>query len=232
MRIITCLISLLLLVACARTPQKEPLALWYDEPARNWNEALPIGNGHSGAMVFGGIDSEQLQLNENTLYSGEPSVLFKDIKVTPEMFDKVVGLMRKEKYKEASDLVCKHWLGRLHQYYQPFADLHIKNNRTGEVSEYKRDLNISDAIASTKYIQNGIRYEREVFASHPENVIVIHLKSDTPKGLDITLDFTSEHPTAIQKSQKDRLAIQGKAPGYVERRTFEQIESWGDQYKP
>lgn len=231
MRIITYLISLLLLTACARTPQKEPLALWYDEPAQNWNEALPIGNGYSGAMVFGGIDSEQLQLNENTLYSGEPSVLFKDIKVTPEMFDKVVGLMRKEKYKEATDLVCKHWLGRLHQYYQPFADLHIKNNRTGEVSEYKRDLNISDAIASTKYIQNGIRYQREVFASNPENVIVIHLKSDTPKGLDITLDFTSEHPTAIQKGQKDRLLIQGKAPGYVERRTFEQIESWGDQYK-
>ncbi len=71
-------------------------------------------------MVFGGVDSEQLQLNENTLYSGEPSVIFKDIKVTPEMFDKVVGLMKKEKiYKEATDLVCENWLGRLHQYYQP-----------------------------------------------------------------------------------------------------------------
>lgn len=231
MRVLSYFLFLFVLVACAKTPTEKPLALWYDRPAENWNEALPIGNGHAGAMVFGGVDSEQLQLNENTLYSGEPSVIFKDIKVTPEMFDKVVGLMRKEKYKDATDLVCKNWLGRLHQYYQPFADLHIQNNKTGEVSEYKRDLNISDAIASTKYVQNGIRYEREVFASNPENVIVVRLKSDSPEGIDITLDFTSEHPTALQKSKDDRLVVQGKAPGYVERRTFEQMESWGDQYK-
>ena len=77
MRIITYLTSLLLLAACAKTPQKTPLLLWYDEPARNWNEALPVGNGRSGAMVFGEIDREQLQLNENTLYSGEPSVVSK-----------------------------------------------------------------------------------------------------------------------------------------------------------
>ena len=231
MRVLSYFMCLFLLLACAKTPKEKPLTLWYDKPAGNWNEALPIGNGHAGAMVFGGVDSEQLQLNENTLYSGEPSVIFKDIKVTPEMFDKVVGLMRKERYKEATDLVCKNWLGRLHQYYQPFADLHIQNNKTGEVSEYKRDLNISDAIASTKYVQNGIRYEREVFASNPENVIVVCLKSDSPEGIDITLDFTSEHPTAVQKSKDDRLIVQGKAPGYVERRTFEQMENWGDQHK-
>ena len=70
MRIITYLISLLLLVACAKTSQKEPLALWYDEPARNWDEALPVGNGRSGAMVFGGIAKEQLQLNENIIQRG------------------------------------------------------------------------------------------------------------------------------------------------------------------
>ena len=142
MRIITYLTSLLLLAACAKTPQKTPLLLWYDEPARNWNEALPVGNGRSGAMVFGEIDREQLQLNENTLYSGEPSVVFKDVKITPEMFDKVVGLMKAGKYETASDLVCKNWLGRLHQYYQPFGDLHIQNNKPGDTTGYKRALNI------------------------------------------------------------------------------------------
>lgn len=108
MRIITYLTLLLLLMACEETPQKEPLVLWYDSPARNWDEALPIGNGRSGAMIFGRTDNEQLQLNENTLYSGEPSVVFKDVKITPEMFDKVVGLMKAGKYTEASDLVCKN----------------------------------------------------------------------------------------------------------------------------
>ena len=101
--------------ACAETQKKESLVLWYNEPSENWNEALPIGNGRAGAMVFGGVDKEQLQLNENTLYSGEPSTVFKDIKITPEMFDKVVGLMKAQKYDEASDLVWKQWLGRVHQ---------------------------------------------------------------------------------------------------------------------
>ena len=199
MRTISYLISFLLLAACTGTPSKAPLTLWYDKPAQNWDEALPIGNGRAGAMVFGGVEKEQLQLNENTLYSGEPSVVFKDVKITPEMFDKVVGLMKAGKYKTASDLVCKNWLGRLHQYYQPFGDLHIQNNKPGDAAGYKRALNISDAVATTVYKQNGVKYEREVFASHPDNVIVMHLKSDTPNGIDISLDFTSPHPTAQQK---------------------------------
>lgn len=182
-------------------------------------------------MVFGGVDKEQLQLNENTLYSGEPSTVFKDIKITPGMFDKVVGLMKARKYDEASDLVCKHWLGRLHQYYQPFADLFIENNKPGEVSGYKRELNISEAVTRTVYEQNGIRYEREVFASHPDDVIIVHLKSNAPDGLDFSLNFTSPHPTARQTKGADRLVLHGQAPGYVERRTFEQMEAWGDQYK-
>lgn len=217
--------------ACAETQRKEPLVLWYDEPSENWNDALPVGNGRTGAMVFGGVDREQLQLNENTLYSGEPSTIFKDIKITPEMFDKVVGLMKAQRYDEASDLVCKHWLGRLHQYYQPFGDLFIENNTPGEVSGYKRELNISDAVARTVFQQNGVAYEREVFASHPDDVIVIHLKSNTRDGLDLSLNFTSPHPTARQSKTTDRLILHGQAPGYVERRTFEQMEAWGDQHK-
>lgn len=231
MRTLTYLFLLFLLVACAKTPQQESLTLWYNEPAQNWDEALPIGNGRAGAMVFGGVDKEQLQLNENTLYSGEPSVMYKDVKITPEMFDRVVNLMNAGKYTDASNLVCKHWLGRLHQYYQPFGDLYIQNNKQGNASQYKRTLNISDAITTTVYEQNGIRYEREVFASHPDNVIVIHIKSNKADGIDLSLDFSSPHPTASQKAADDRLILHGQAPGYVERRTFKQIEQWGDQYK-
>ncbi len=231
MRRIVFLISALLLTACVGTRQEAPLTLWYDQPARNWDEALPVGNGRCGAMVFGGVGKEQLQLNENTLYSGEPSVSFKDVKITPEMFDKVIGLMKEGEYSAASDLICKNWLGRLHQYYQPFGDLHIQNNNQGETGGYKRTLNISDAVTTTVYEQNGVKYEREVFASHPDDVVVICLKSDKPEGIDITLDFTSPHPTASQKSAEDRLILHGQAPGYVERRTFEQLEQWGDQYK-
>lgn len=222
---------LLILFSCESTKGSDKLLLWYTAPAANWNEALPVGNGHSGAMIFGNPDNELLQLNENTLYSGEPSVIFDDIKVTPEAFDQVVSLLKSEEYNKANDIVTKEWLGRLHQYYQPLGDLHIENNKTGEISDYRRELNISDAIATTAFTQNGVAYTREIFASHPDNVIVIRIKSDQPSGIDLNLRFGSPHPTATYHADGNRLIYRGKAPGYVERRTFEQIEAWGDQYK-
>ena len=223
-------LSLIVLVACQKK-EDAPLKLWYDCPAITWNDALPIGNGYMGGMVFGGVDNERLQLNENTLYSGEPSLVFKNIRITPESIDQVVALMRQEQYVKASNLICKNWLGRLHQYYQPFADLHICNQVKGDTSAYKRELNLSDAITRVSYIQNGVQYEREVFASYPDHVIVIRMKSEAPEGIDVLLHFTSLHPTAVQQRAEDRLILKGQAPGYVERRTFEQIEEWGDQYK-
>lgn len=231
MRIFLSLFLVLFSFACAQTENKDPLVLWYETPSDSWNDALPVGNGRAGAMVFGGVDEEQVQFNENTLYSGEPSVVFKDIQITPETFDRVVGLLKAKKYQEASDLVCKQWLGRLHQYYQPFADLHIHNHKKGKVTGYKRELNISEAVARTVYEQDGVHYEREVFASYPDDIIVIRLKSDHPDGIDVSLDFTSPHPTARQESAEDRLRLKGQAPGYVERRTFKQMEDWGDEYK-
>ena len=222
--------ALYFLFSCEQK-MEESSTLWYIEPAADWNDALPIGNGHAGAMVFGGIDNELLQLNENTLYSGEPSVIFKDIKVTPEALEKVVAFLKNGEYAKANEIVTKQWLGRLHQYYQPFGDLHIENNKNGEVSGYKRELNISDAIAKTTFKQAGETYTREIFASHPDNVIVIKLMSSQPAGIDISLRFDGPHPTALQSMENNRLRYKGKAPGYVERRTFEQIESWGDEYK-
>ena len=224
---------LLLLTSCNHfeSKDKESVRLWYDSPAENWNCALPIGNGRVGAMIFGGTETEQLQLNENTLYSGEPSIMYKDVKVTPEMKKEVVELMKAGDYHKADRLICKHWLGRLHQYYQPFGNLFIKDNHKGKPKTYKRELNLSDAVNRTFYQKGDISYEREVFASNPDDLIVIHLKSDHAEGIDVTLNFTCEHPTAKQFQKDGKLTLAGQAPGYVERRTFEQIENWGDEYK-
>lgn len=220
----------LLLVACG-PKKKESLLLWYDEPATNWNDALPIGNGHAGAMIFGGAGKELLQLNENTLYSGEPSVIFKDVQVTPESLEQVVSLLKNGEYGKANEIATKQWLGRLHQYYQPFGDLYIENNGSGEISGYRRELNISEAIAKTTFTQDGATYTREIFASHPDHVMIIRLTSDRPAGIDVNLRFGGPHPTASQHAANNQLLYKGKAPGYVERRTFEQIEAWGDRYK-
>ncbi|MDR1096640.1 MAG: glycoside hydrolase family 95 protein [Tannerella sp.] len=222
-----------LLIAC-RQEKEESLTLWYNEPATEWNDALPVGNGQAGAMIFGGAGRELLQLNENTLYSGEPSVIFKDIKVTPESLEQAVSLLKRGDYAEAGEIAAKQWLGRLHQYYQPFGDLHIENNRDGggEISACRRELNISEAIARTTFRQDGATYTREIFASHPDRVIIIRLTGDRPDGMDVTLRFDGPHPTASQSAGGNScLLYKGKAPGYVERRTFEQIEAWGDRHK-
>ena len=221
----------LYLSSCLGIQRGQNLRIWFDKPADNWDEAIPIGNGRAGAMIYGGIEEDHLQLNENTLYSGEPSLAYKDVKITPEMLDKVVGLIRSEEYIEATELIRKNWLARLHHNYQPFGDLLIKSKLVGEASEYTRSVNLSDAMAETMFEQGGIRIKKEYFASHADDVIVFKLESSAPEGIDILLEFTSIHPTAIQKAAADRLVLHGQAPGYVERRTFEQMESWGDTHK-
>lgn len=190
--------TLIFFVACnnlnAQQTKQDRLSLWYNKPAKNWNEALPVGNGHVGVMIFGGADKEQIQFNDNTLYSGEPSVMYKDVKITTETFSEVVKLMKEKKFPEATDMVCENWLGRLHQYYQPFGDLYIQNNKRGKVSEYKRELNISNAIATTSFKQGGVTYKREVFASNPDNVIIIRIQADKPNAIDVYLNFESHIP--------------------------------------
>jgi len=225
------IISLFIFVSFALNAQIADLKLWYETPAQNWNEALPIGNGHIGAMIFGDVNNEHWQLNDNTLYSGDPSVYFKNVTITNETFQEVVKLMKEQKYPEASQIICKNWLGRLHQYYQPFGDLFIKNNVVGKVQKYRRELDISNAVTKVEYEQNGTGYQREVFASNPDNLIIARMKGNKHKSIDITIHFESTHPTAHQFYADKSLLLDGKAPGYVERRTFEQIESWGDQYK-
>ncbi|MBQ1951549.1 MAG: glycoside hydrolase N-terminal domain-containing protein, partial [Alistipes sp.] len=92
------------------------LTLWYKAPAADWNGALPVGNGRLGAMIFGNADNELLQLNENTLYSGEPATRFTDLDITPT-YPEMVRLLEEGKYTEASEFL-KQWTGRLHECYQ------------------------------------------------------------------------------------------------------------------
>lgn len=208
-----------------------PMKLWYTTPAANWNEALPIGNGHLGAMVFGTVDEEHLQLNENTLYSGEPATAYEKVTIA-STYTQITELIRNNKQKAAEELVRKNWLGRLHQNYQPLADLYIRNKNKGDVSGYYRELNLDESMVCISYKQNGVNYTREIIASNPDRVIVLRLAADKKKSINFLAGFTSEHPTAIQgMASDDILNLKGQAPGYSERRSFKDIESWGDQYK-
>lgn len=228
-----CLFLVLFLLSCSdneNEDRKFPF-LWYDTPASNWNEALPIGNGHVGAMVFGGVEEEHLQLNENTLYSGEPSDVYKNVVVTPTIKRQVISALKNGEYEKATELISKNWLGRLPQYYQPFGDLRIKNNIIGNINDYYRELSLAEAVNKTVYSINNVTYEREVFASNPDGLIVMRIKGNKENSLDFTLSLSSVHPTAKTFYEDEMIILKGQAPGYVERRTFKQIENWGDQYK-
>ena len=222
--------GILLNVSCHQD-NSPPLLLWYHQPAANWNEALPIGNGRLGAMVYGMTDNEVLQLNDNTIYSGEPETSWKGLDITAT-YEEVVNMLRDGKYAETTDFLQKNWLGRLHQNYQPLGEWHIENHSDGEITNYKRELDISNSVLRMTWKQNGIGYAREIFASHRDDVIVIRMSSDEKNGLDVTTYLSSVHPTAKFNVSSDGLvSMSGQAPGYAERRTFEQIEGWGFQHK-
>ncbi len=207
------------------------LTLWYDKPAAVWTEALPLGNGHMGAMHFGGIEQEHLQLNEGTLYSGDPNRTFTNIDVR-KTFKNVVQLLDDQKYQEAQTAVGKDWLGRNHQDYQPLGDLFITFDYAGKAQNYRRWLDLSTAVSHVQYTVNGTTFTREILASYPDHIIAVRLSAEGPDKINATIHFTTPHtPLAQFSSTNNQLVMSGKAPGFVLRRTLEQVEKAGDQYK-
>jgi alpha-L-fucosidase 2 len=228
----TTLVLLVLTITSGASAAEPPsaLSLVYDKPASKWVEALPIGNGRMGAMVFGGAEREQLQLNEDTLYSGEPPADLRTIDIRKSL-DQVVGLIRANKNVEADSFVMKNWLGRNQQCYQPLGDLFLDFGAKGEVKDYRRWLDLSTATAGVSFSRDGVGFTREVFASHPDQVIVIRLRADRPGALAFKAAFTSVHPTAKVTVAGKELVLRGQLPGFVARRPMKTIEEWGEQAK-
>lgn len=166
--------------------------LWYDKPAANWNEALPIGNGYIAAMVFGGVRQERLQLNESTIWGGGPNNTV-DSAAKPYI-DKVRALLVQKKYLEAQQLANSKLspLGNSGMPYQLAGNLYINFPGSDNISEYKRDLDIKNATASVAYLNKGVRYKREYFTSFTNNVLMIRLTADKPGS--ITCNFNLQSP--------------------------------------
>jgi alpha-L-fucosidase 2 len=189
--------------------------LWYKAPAAVWTEALPIGNGRLGAMVFGGVQEELLQLNEATLWSGGPVLS----SVNPTAFEnlsKVREALFKGDYATASKLT-KNMQGLYSESFMPLGDVVIKQSVfKKQVENYRRELNIQDAIATTKFTVAGIEYRRDVFASAPDGVIVMRLRASKLKSLNVTIDARSLLRFKKEVVNNHQLALHGKAPAHVE----------------
>jgi alpha-L-fucosidase 2 len=164
-------------------PPETPLALWYRQPAASWVEALPLGNGRLGAMIFGGIESERIQLNEETIWAGYPRDVNNPIAL--KNLPDVRRLLFEGKELEATKLASNTMLGvpAKVQSYQPLADLWIEMPGIEEVKDYRRVLDLDSAIATTTFQANGCRYTREIFVSAPDQVIVLRLACDQPGRL-------------------------------------------------
>jgi len=190
--------------------------LWYKQPAKVWTEALPVGNGRLGAMVFGKVNDELMQLNESTLWSGGPvptNINPDAPKYLPEIRN---VLLNEEDYAKAEPLV-KKMQGLYTESYMPLGDLSIHQKfKDTAVTSYYRDLNIKDAISTTQFVIDGTKFTRQVFSSAADQVIIIRLMADKPKQLNFTVSTKSLLHYQNLVNGNDELIMKGKAPSHVD----------------
>lgn len=190
------------------------LKLWYNKPAANWNEALPVGNGRLGAMVFGKVDEELIQLNEETLWSGGP-VNTNPNPLAVQYLPGIRKALMREDYSEAEKLTSK-MQGLFTESYEPLGDLIIKQSLNGEPINYYRDLDISNAISTTRFTINGIEYSRQVFVSAPDQVIVVRLTSSKKGSIKFTALTTSPLVAKNSVISPTEIAMKGRAPSHTD----------------
>jgi alpha-L-fucosidase 2 len=175
---------------------RERLALWYARPARQWVEAVPIGNGRLGAMVFGRVSQERLQLNEDTLYAGGPYRF--DNPAFAAALPVVRALIAAGKYQEATALASKSMISQpaTQMPYGAAGDLLLDFGGLHEVRDYHRELDLDNAVAVTRFAHGATRYRRETFASGVDGVIVMRITGDGPGPIDFTVGY--RHPRAVK----------------------------------
>ena len=192
--------------------------LWYDEPALQWLEALPVGNGKLGGMVFGGVEKERIQLNEDTGWAGGP--IERDRKGAYVHLPKIRQLLFDGKYVEAEQLVEKEIMGeRIYPLgYQTLGDLWIEQDPPQNLGGYRRELDLADGVAKTEYRVRNVRFTREVFSSATHQALIVHYASDTPGQVNarVRLDRITDASTVshgLDLVMRGRATHNGLRPG-------------------
>ena len=184
------LFAILSLAVLCMAATAQPHRMWYAKPASHWLEALPVGNSHLGAMVYGGTDVEEIQLNEETFWSGQPHN--NNPKEALTHLPEVRSLIFQGKEGEAAKLLDKYFVPGPHgMRFLPLGSLKLSLGHK-DVQKYERALNLGDATATTSYIYKGVKYERTVFASQADNVIIVQLKASKKGELEFGIDFTTQ----------------------------------------
>ena len=201
------LLALPLLLALSLSA--EPI-LWYSSPAQEWVAALPVGNGRLGGMVFGGIESERIQLNEDTVWAGAPQE--RDIPGAYRHLPEIREMLFAGRYVEAERKIEETIMGEriFPKGYQTLGDLWLDSARPEELADYRRELDLESGIARTVWTERGVSFSREVFSSASHNVLVVRLEGDRPGSVStrVRLDRPVD---ATTKSSGDELILEGRA---------------------
>lgn len=225
---------LLLVGACVwmmLSAHAQNLKLWYQQPAKTWVEALPVGNSSMGAMVYGGTSREELQLNEETLWGGGP--YRNDNPKALESLAEVRNLIFSGKTMDAQNLIDQtFYTGRNGMPYQTIGSLIIEAPGHEKAKNYYRDLDLERAVATTRYQVDGVNFQREVFASFPDRVIIVRFTADKPGELNFKVSYDSPLQSTVKKQGK-KLVLHGKGgdhegvKGVIEVETQSQVIAEG-----
>ncbi len=217
-----CLFVMLLVFSTMKiSAAVNPLKLWYLQPAQMWEEALPLGNGRIGAMVFGSAQREHYQMNEETLWSGVPRDGNNDEAYA--VLSLVREAVNKGDYAKAEQLWKEHAQGPYSARYLPMGDLYLLMNHDSIVKQYRRELDLRTALSTVCYKVGSDIYERTSFISYPDQVMVVHIQKKGKKGLSFEVQLQSDLCYQLSSSGKD-LVLSGKTPIYVAARDYDPMQ--------
>lgn len=195
---------------------QENLVLWYDKPASAWEEALPIGNGRLGAMIFGDPFNELYQLNEISLWSGTPDG--GNNPKAKEALPLIRQAVNEGDYAKAGQLWRENAQGPYSSRYEPMADMRISTSNKYCITNYDRRLDLNNALSVVKYTANGVNYTRTSFLSHPDEVMVVKIEASEDAAITFDLELTSQLKYSSVVNNNNTIVLQGEAPTYVAHR--------------
>lgn len=193
---------------------KNPMKLWYNQPSREWVEALPIGNGRLGAMVFSEDGNLRIQLNEDTLWSGVLND--KENYDAAQYLDKVRDLIFKGEFYRAQELIDGKMLGLWNESYMPLGNIYIDFIKDTCIENFYRELDLERAIVTTTFEYNGASFTQEVFSSFPHQVIAVRIACDKPGNINLNIRIDSLLRSKTLFASDSTFALRGKCPSHVE----------------
>lgn len=185
------------------------LKLWYTHPANQWVEALPVGNGRLGAMIYGDPSKELIQLNENTVWAGSP--YRNDNPEAREALPEVRRLIFEGKYKEAHDIVNQKFISKISNGmpYETMGNLRLIFPGHEDYTDYYRELDLDKAVVSSRYSSDGVKYETHIFSSYPDQILVVRISADMPGSISFSASLDRPSNVSLSTNGNDELIMTG-----------------------